>query len=220
MDDTASSGQPSTRPLHFGADSFDHEALFNTSGAANQEPGMRGFGAPTYFFHNTFYMHTTQYRGDLFDLENNNSIGPTPTPGRVDAWNNIFHFAGNSRIGAMNRSGTANFNGVNLLYTGTLTIFAESDEHANFENQLDDPDVQLNFNGMIINEPGGFADGENENLREKDFNLTADSPAIGQAEPLPGELYNHPVTLQPGGVTGGAVTRRTNNDLGAFEYLP
>ena len=86
---------------------------------------------------------SAQHGADLFDLENNNTPGPTPIPGTVDAWNNIFEFAGSSRIGALNRSGTVNFNGVNLLYTDTLTIFAESDAFANFENAGNDPDTQL-----------------------------------------------------------------------------
>ncbi len=218
-DHQASSGQPSTRPLHFGADSFD-APFFSTPGAANGQPGLRGYEAPTYFFHNTFYMRADtvdMWRGSLFDTENNNSNGPTPTPGEVQAWNNIIEFAGGTRIGVMNRSGTTNFEGANLVYSSSLTIFAESDQYASNENFGDDPDVQINQNGSSLQQSANFVDATNPSLAAKNFKLQTNSPAIGQAAPLPAALASFPVVLQPAGEYGGAVLRSTAQDLGAFD---
>ncbi|MCP3999942.1 MAG: PKD domain-containing protein, partial [Gammaproteobacteria bacterium] len=217
-DHQASSGQPSVRPLHFGADSFD-EPYFSTPGAANGEPGLRGYEAPTYFFHNTFYMRADtaeMWRGVLFDAENNNSNGPTPTPGEVEAWNNIIEFTGDTRIGVMNRSGTTHFRGANLIYSSSLTIFAESDQYASTENSSDDPDVNVFYDGPILGQSANFVDATNPSLLGKNFMLNSGSPAIDQAAPLPAVLVAFPVDLQPAGITGGAVLRSSAQDLGAF----
>lgn len=217
-DHQASSGQPSTRPLHFGADSFD-EPFFTTHGAANGQPGMRGYEAPTYFFHNTFYMRADtadMWRGSLFDTENNNSNGPTPTPGEVRALNNIIEFAGSTRIGVMNRSGTTNFEGANLIDSSSLTIFAESDQYASNENFGDDPDVHISYNGSVLQQSASFVDATNPSLAAKNFMLSTNSPARGQAVPLPAALAAFSVALQPAGVYGGAVLRSSAEDLGAL----
>lgn len=179
-----------SRPLHFGADTLDHDATWGTGSRPN-ESAMRGDGSPTYFYFNTFRMNHDGYRGDLFDAENNNSNGPTPHPGTVEAWNNIFRFEGNSRIGVMNRSGTTLFRGANLLDTASLTIFAESDAYANYENSGDDPDVDVRYEGTIVTDP------------------------IGAAQALPG--YMHPVEFQPNGQIGGTIERVSTNDIGAVE---
>ena len=146
------------------------------------------------------------YRGVLFDLENNNS-SVTPTAGSVEAWNKIFEFAGNTRIGALNRSGTVNFMGTNLLYTGTLTIFAESDEHANYENPASDPDTSVNYIGELVSSSAGFT--------SPSYDLNPGSPAIGESTPLPAYLPS--VILQPNGKSGGATVRPSSFDLGAME---
>ena len=214
VNDFSGSGTPGVRPLHFGADSLDGDALFSGSGDSNGEPGMRGYQSPTYFYNNTFYMRASYpptypggtYRGVLFDLENNNST-VTPTPGTVDAWNNIFEFAGNTRIGALNRSGTVNFLGKNLLYTGTLTIFAESDRRANLMDPTPDPNTTVNYPGEIITDSAGFT--------SPGYELNAGSPAIGESQTLPS--YLPPVNLQPNGKLGGATLRPSSQDLGAME---
>jgi hypothetical protein len=218
---SANDGQPAARPLHIGADSFDEPPVFFGQASAGGQPGMRGYESPTYFFFNTTYMRADSgqiYRGVLFDLENNNSNGPTSTPGEIDVWNNILHFEGNTRIGALNRSGTARFQGSNLLYTQTLTIFAESDQRANFEDSSDDPNTNIEYNGTMIETNSGFVDANNPVLENKDFNLSANSPAINQAVALPSTLGEFPVMLQPAGLNGGAVVRDNLNDLGAFAY--
>ena len=221
-DHSATGGTPSYRPLHFGADSFDDDALFSTAGAANGQPGMRGYGAPTYFFHNTVYFRGNSnqiWRGDLFDAENNNSPGPTPTPGAVEAWNNVFEFAGNTRIGVMNRSGTTRFEGANLLYTNTLSVFAESDAYANTGNLGDDPNVTVQYNGTTITGSAAFLDATNTNLEMKNFNLGSGSPAAGKAHALPAALSAFSVDSQPVSPAdgGGAVRRTRTQNLGAFE---
>lgn len=220
-DHAATTGQVASRPLHFGADSFEHDALFTTHGSAYGQPGMRGFGSPTYFYHNTFFMQADSedtYRGTLFDAENNNSVGSTPTPGTVEAWNNIIEFAGNTRIAVMNRSGATHWQGTNLLHTRSLTVFAESDDFANTENRQDDPAVDLLYGGAIIEQAAGFVDAVNPSLAAKDFSLTEGSAARERAVPLPSSLAMLPVLLQPNGQHGGAVQRPTLNDLGAIEY--
>ncbi len=220
-DFNATSGSASVRPLHFGADSLDASALFGSYGGAGLsagEPAMRGYQSPTYFYHNTFYMRANSsdlWRGNLFDLENNNSL-VTPTPGEVDAWNNIIEFAGNTRIGTLNRSGTLRWNGINLVHTATLTIFAESDAYASNENPGDDSDINIINNGNIINGSANFVDATNIVLSAKDFSLNPGSPAIGQAVALPAELVAFPVLLQPSGLNGGAIIRSSTVDLGAI----
>ena len=227
VDFEAASGQPAGRPLHFGADTLDADALFASSGPANGQPGMRGYEAPTYFFHNTFYMRanfpsaglSALWRGVLFDAENNNSA-VTPTPGEVDAWNNIFEFAGNTRIGLMNRSGTTRFRGANLVFAGSLTTLAESDAFANAEDAGNDPSVSIVHEGTWITETAALIDPHNPVLDLKDLGLTPGSPAVGAAAALPAGLAGHPVTLQPAGTGGGATARTSTSDLGALQLAP
>jgi hypothetical protein len=174
------------RPFHFGADTLDGDAEWG-NGPRPNESAMRTL---TYFYHNTYTAHHTGWRGDLFDTENNNSSGPTPYPGTVEAWNNVIEYSGNSRIGIMNRSGTTRFKGANVLKTDTLTIFAESDAYANYENPGDDPDVHIFYDGPVV------------------------SDRVGNAVQLPD--YLHDVEFQPNGKLGGMLPR-TLNDLGATE---
>ena len=136
-------------------------------------------------------MNHDGWRGVLFDAENNNSSGATPFPGTVEAWNNIFRFTGNSRIGVMNRSGTTLFRGANLFDTASLTIFAESDAYANTENDGDDPNVNVVYDGVIATDP------------------------VGAAQSLPN--YLHPVGFQPNGTIGGTIARPSTSDIGATE---
>lgn len=223
-DFAATSGQTASKPLHFGADTLDSDAAWgNRSGAAPAtESGMRGFESPTYFFHNTFYMRADSsdlWRGVIFDAENNNS-DKTPTPGTVVAWNNIFEFAGDTRIGVMNRSGTTIWRGANLLYTKSLDTFAESDDYANYERRGDDKNVDVIYESQIISESARFVDAGNPSLELKDFRLTKASPAIGKAPPLPAELASFPVRQQPNGTRGGTVPRQSTTDLGAIAAEP
>ncbi len=213
-------------PIHVGADSFDNNPVFGSyAGPAAGEPGMRGYESSTKFFHNTFFMRANDitspngvWRAGLFDLDNNNSLDATPLPGTLDAWNNIFEFAGDTRIGALRRSGTLNLNGANLLYTDTLKIFADSDDYAKNENAGDDPDANINEIGTMITSSANFVDALNTNTALKNFSLQAGSPAIGAATALPAELASFPVELQPVGPGGGgAVTRSSTNNLGAIE---
>ncbi|MGI9424908.1 MAG: hypothetical protein ACR2PA_17050 [Hyphomicrobiaceae bacterium] len=221
-DFAATGGQVAGRPLHFGADSLSEGATWgNKSGKAPAiDSGMRGFQSPTYFFHNTFYMRASWkplWRGVLFDAENNNSKR-TPTPGRVEAWNNVIEFRGNTRIGAMNRTGSLHWRGANLLYTKSLTLFAESDAYAKYELAGDDPFVNVIVDSRMINKPAAFVDAETSSLNAKDFRLTANSPARGAASPLPPHLGEFPVQLQPDGQNGGAIPRPNLKDLGAFTH--
>lgn len=174
------------RPFHFGADSIDGSTWGGSGGPPN-ESAMREL---TYFYHNTYTARHTGWRGNLFDTESNNTNGPTAIPGTVEAWNNVIEYSGNSRIGVMNRSGTTIFRGANVLKTDTLTIFAESDAYANYENPGDDPDVNVIYDGEIV------------------------TNKVGAAVPLPD--YLHPVLYQPNGKLGG-VLPRSLNDLGATE---
>ena len=211
--------QPATRALHFGADSFDEPATFSGFGSAVGELGMRGYEAPTYFFHNTVYNRadsSDMWRGSLFDLENNNAQR-TGAPGSVDAWNNIFHFEGTTRIGDLNRTGTLNYRGANLVYTDTLSFHGESDSYANNENGGDDPNVNIVNHGLLLTANSAFADGNNMVLDAKDFSLLEDSPALSQAIQLPQELNEFPVEYQPAGIAGGAIARGTTRHLGALE---
>lgn len=213
VNDFDASGQPASRPLHFGADSLDSNALFGGNGVSQGQPAMRGYQSPTYFYHNTFYMNASYpsgiYRGSLFDLENNNSE-ITPTPGEVHAWNNIFEFSGNTRIGAVNRSGKVDFKGANLLYKDTLTIFADSDRRARDEDPTPDPNTNILFSGTRIDQTA--------KLSSEDYTLLEGSPAINAAVILPGHLY--PVTLQPNARLGGASLRESVTDLGAYQFTP
>mgnify|MGYP003633882539 CR=1 FL=1 len=216
----ATSGQTASRPLHFGADTLDADATWgNRSGAAPPtESGMRGYESPTYFFHNTFYMRADSsdlWRGVLFDAENNNS-DKTPSPGTVEAWNNIIEFAGDTRIGVMNRSGKTIWRGTNLLYTKSLDTFAESDAYANYERRGDDKNVDVVYESQIIPESAGFVDAGNPTLELKDFRLSGKSPAIGKASPLPAVLASFPVLYQPNGTRGGTIPRPSTADLGAI----
>ena len=219
----ATSGQTASRPFHFGADSLEEDATwYDDNGAApTQESGMRGYQSPTYFFHNTFYMRANSrdiWRGVLFDLENNSS-DRTPTPGRVEAWNNVIEFRGSTRIGAMNRSGSLYWRGANLLYTKTLSYFAESDEYANYERSGDDRYTEVVVDSRMINRPAEFVDAHNNSLGAKDLRLKSNSPARGAAVPLPPYLLRRfPVVLQPNGQNGGANPRTASKDLGAFEF--
>ena len=91
----------------------------------------------------------------------------------------------------MNRSGTTLFRGANLLDTSTLVILAESDEYSNFENSGDDPNVDIIYEGVLVDDP------------------------VGEARTLPSYLF--PVRYQPNGVDGGTIDRLTTNDIGAIE---
>lgn len=222
-DFAANAGQVAGRPLHFGADSLSASASWGSkNGAAPPNAsGMRGYQSPTYFFHNTFYMRATSrnlWRGSLFDVDNNNSSPSTPFLSRVEAWNNIIEFRGDTRIGAMNRSGILIWRGANLLFTNTLSVFAESDDLANIESTADDPYVRIRPNSLMITEPPRFVDAHNRSLSAKNFRLTRASPARLAAAPLPQSLEQFPVQLEPSGPGGGATIRNTTNDLGAFEF--
>lgn len=225
MDADVQGGSLFGYPVHIGADNATEPDLVFSAGGDGPAlgfPVMRGAHAPSYFFHNTYYhkVDTPQvYRAGLFDLDNNNSSPATSDPGTIELWNNILEVAGTSRRGHQRRSGTSNFNGVNLLYTDTATIWGESDLFINQNNTGDDPLVDINFNGTVIeNQSALFTDPNNPVQTQKDFSLQAGSPAIGQAVPLPAVLSGHPVLLQPGDPAhGGAVVRPNTVDLGALE---
>lgn len=214
-------GYNATYPIHVGMDTGqvypgDDQLFDANAGAANGNPMARGYGSPVYFYHNSFFIKAgTEWRQALFDLDAGSSDASSYI-GSMVAVNNVWHVVGDA--GSTNNliwlkdTGNLTLSGGNLL--SQVNMAAGSPFEGTDQN--DDPDIVITGAVTQTGDPL-FTDTSNADIEYWDLTPLGGSPAIGAAGSLPAGLP--PVLLKPVPpyLGGGASTRDSILDLGAYE---
>lgn len=230
-DDTR--GYTATYGIHVGMDTgtahpTDDQLFSSNSGAAENHVMARGYQSPVYFYNNSYYANNaSQYFQSIFDGDAGSS-GPSRHTVEIVAANNVIHFADTvpaNQVYAshMRMTGQLTYQAKNLAFISGSAYATLNEGRDNLTS--DDPDITI-IGGASPTLTQGltgidplFTDVSNADVEQISLKLQAGSSAIGQGGTLPFPMSNYPVLLQPVLAVdgGGAVTRASVNNLGAFE---
>jgi hypothetical protein len=215
------SGYFSTYPIHVGMDTGqvfpnDDQVFDANAGSAVGNPMARGYQSPVYFYHNSFYIDVgTEWRQALFDLDAGSS-GASTYIGSAVASNNVWQVVGDvsatNHLIYLQQTGNLTLSGGNLL---SMTNMAAGSPFEGVD-QNDDPDITITGAATVTTDPL-FTDVSNANIEFWNLTPQVGSPAIGAAGALPAGVPSVLLKPVPAHQGGGASTRSTTNDLGAFE---
>lgn len=219
--------------IHVGMDTgtghpTDDQLFSSSHGAAENNVMARGVGSPVYFYNNSYYVNNaSSYYQSIFDTDAGSS-GVSRHPSEIVAANNIIYFSDDeapNQIYAshMRSSGQLTYVAKNIAYISGSAYPTLNEGRDNLDS--DDPNITIIgassptlVQGLTGLDPL-FTDVVNADLEQIDLSLQSGSSAIGQGAALPSPMSNFPVLLQPNLPSngGGALTRSTTDNLGAFE---
>jgi len=193
-------GSCAGNPIHYGGDNLGAQGD-TTTRFTPRIPYRKHL----YFYNNTVLINierSRMWRNAVFDLSERGT--------RVDAWNNIFYFAGTTNQSWLRHAGDLRLLGNNIAF-GKV---------ANARNTALSVNYKVTISGKLITKDPLLV-----GAKSQDYSLRSGSPAAGTATGTPRGLspsatYAHlPVKWQPILKSNGLVPR-TAKDLGALESKP
>jgi hypothetical protein len=230
----SSRGYSAAYGIHVGMDTgtanSDEQLFSYKEGAAENNVMSRGYQSPVYFYNNSFYANNPSgYFQSIFDGDAGSS-GAGDYTAEIVAANNVIHFADTSApnqvyASHLRSAGQLTYQVANLAYISGSAYTTLNEGRDDLDS--DDPHITIiGATGSTFTQGKTgldplFADISNVDVESISLKLQLGSAAIGRgvALPLSSPMSNFPVLLQPVLAVdgGGAVTRSSLNNLGAYE---